>query len=102
MNFSLKHLGKEVDHFSTQASADGKTTWTFTPPQTDFPWYLVEVDTEDSQAHTAIDVSSTWTRYPRFGYLSNYSANLSGKTDEVINQLAQDASDVPEAGAQQG
>ena len=90
VNFSLKHLGKEVDHFSTQASADGKTTWTFTPPQTDFTGYLVEVDTQDSQANTAIDVSSTWTRYPRFGYLGNYSADLSGKTDEVINQLAQD------------
>ena len=90
VTFSLKHLGKEVDHFSTQASADGKTTWTFTPPQTDFTGYLVEVDTEDSQANTAIDVSSTWTRYPRFGYLGNYSADLSGKTDEIINQLAQD------------
>ena len=90
VNFSLTHLGKRVDHYSTQASEDGKTTWTFIPPSMDFTGYMVEVDTKDSQANTAIDVSSTWTRYPRFGYLGNYSADLSGKTDGIIDQLAQD------------
>ncbi|MBF1736176.1 MAG: hypothetical protein HXP04_07040, partial [Trueperella pyogenes] len=90
VNFSLTHLGKQVDHYTAQASENGKTTWTFTPPSTDFTGYMVEVDTKDSQANTAIDVSSTWTRYPRFGYLGNYSADLSGKTDGIIDQLAQD------------
>lgn len=48
--------------------------WPWTPPTTDFRGYLVDVYRLDENGHEEIlgsigvDVSSTWTRYPRNGY----------------------------------
>ncbi|HEY3229136.1 MAG TPA: glycoside hydrolase family 66 protein, partial [Roseiflexaceae bacterium] len=56
-------------------------TFTWTTPATDFQGYHVEVraGTADYGA-SAIDVSSAWTRFPRYGYTTEYPSGESYAT----------------------
>jgi dextranase len=54
-------------------------TWQWTPPTTDFRGYLAEVyETKDGEdivrESIAIDVSSDWKKFPRYGFLSMFSS----------------------------
>lgn len=59
---------------SVAAGATATKIFTWTAPLTDFRGYRVEVHagTTDMNA-TAIDVSSDWTRYPRYGFIHNFT-----------------------------
>ena len=64
------------------------TSWTWTAPSADFTGYLAEVITTDDSTESilgtvGIDVSSDWTRFPRYGFVASYDAS---KTADVINQ----------------
>lgn len=65
------------------------TSWTWTPPSTDYTGYLVDVYTTDASGKQticgtiAIDVSSDWARYPRYGFVGTYDDT---RTSEVISQ----------------
>ena len=60
-------------------------TWTWTAPPEDFRGYMVEVyktTTDDGQQSTdnilatiAIDVSSDWTRFPRYGFVATFGSD---------------------------
>jgi dextranase len=57
-------------------------TLTFTAPNDDFVGYLAQIQlltgtTLQNELLRALDVSSDWTRFPRYGYLSNFGAMLS-------------------------
>ena len=61
-------------------------TWTWTAPPQDFQGYLVEVYTTDGTTDIihgtiAVDVSSDWTRFPRYGFVATFG---SGKTVSVV------------------
>lgn len=62
-------------------------TWTWTPTATDYQGYMAEVYTQEgSNAETihatiAVDVSSDWAKFPRYGFVSDYDAS---KTEDVI------------------
>jgi dextranase len=67
-------------------------SWTWTPPADDFKGYLVEVYNETAGeektiATVAVDVSSNWTRFPRYGFLSDYGAKTSAEINTVIENL---------------
>lgn len=76
VEFSLVHLGEVVDTGTVDATGAGTVSWAVTPPAQDFTGYLVHVDAGSSEAQTAVDVSSTWTRFPRIGYLDSYAADM--------------------------
>lgn len=65
------------------------TSWTWIPPSTDYTGYLADVYTTDASGKQticgtiAIDVSSDWARYPRYGFVGTYDDT---KTSEVISQ----------------
>ena len=51
--------------------------WTWTAPPEDFRGYLVEVyhpneETDEVYATIAVDVSSDWTRFPRYGFVATF------------------------------
>lgn len=53
-------------------------TWTWTPPAADYKGYLIEVykttDGIEIIAGTiAVDVSTDWTKFPRYGFLSDFN-----------------------------
>ena len=47
-------------------------TFTWTAPPLDYRGYSLIARAGGSSASTALDVSSTWTRYPRYGYLTEF------------------------------
>lgn len=76
-----RRAGDEVDTSAVQG-----TTWTWTAPSADFTGYLAEVftrsgDTETILGTVGIDVSSDWTRFPRYGFVATFDQS---KTDDVI------------------
>lgn len=79
--------------FSLNAGATTTLTFTWNPPTTDFQGYMVEAVIKNSSGvqldsmNTAVDVSSTWTRFPRYGYLGNFSNQSSTVSSDIINQL---------------
>lgn len=61
-------------------------SWTWTAPESDGMGYLVDVYTSDNGSETVlgtigIDVSSSWTMFPRYGFVSDYDDS---KTDAVV------------------
>ncbi len=68
------------------------SSWTWKAPSQDFTAYLVEVyskenDTETIYASIAVDVSSSWTKFPRYGFLSSYVALSDETIESVISNL---------------
>lgn len=68
------------------------TSWQWTPPATDFRAYLAEVFSEVNgneriHATVGIDVSSDWTRFPRYGFLSDFGNLTEERIEEVLDQL---------------
>lgn len=68
------------------------TTWQWTPPQEDFRGYMVElVKNNNGKATiigtTAVDVSTDWTKFPRYGFLSNFGNISESQRNSVIENL---------------
>lgn len=95
VTYALTHLGATVSTGSVPASvaASGISTVTFsvTPPGTDFTGYLVQISAGSSTAATAVDVSSTWTHFPRFGTLTSYgSGTTASSADADVAELVRE------------
>lgn len=62
------------------------TTWTWTAPETDFTGYMADIYTtgddgsETIHATIGVDVSSSWAKYPRYGFVATYDGSKSTKT----------------------
>mgnify|MGYP000982892348 FL=1 len=69
--------------------------WTWLPPSTDYQGYLVELYTEGSGVENilgtiAVDVSSNWKRFPRYGFVAdfdNYSSTVD-KNADIKSEMA--------------
>ncbi len=69
-----RHLNGVVE----EAAVSG-TNWTWQPPSADFKGYLTEVYSiqegeEILHGTVAVDVSSDWTKFPRYGFLSKFGS----------------------------
>ncbi len=72
--------------------AAGATTWTWTPPAENFKGYMVDVyevngEKEKILGSIAVDVSSDWKRFPRYGFLSHYDKMESSEMEKVMANL---------------
>ena len=84
----ISHLGYVTTNLPSQAinslAAHSTTTKVFswTPPATDYQGYLVSISVADAGSNvvdkgsSAVDVSSDWSKFPRYGYLSHFDAGL--------------------------
>lgn len=82
-----KYLGEVIAEETVQGSS-----WTWKTPSDDYRGYMVEVSDglegeETIYTSIAIDVSSDWTRFPRYGFLSDYSQLSSEEIDAVLDNL---------------
>ena len=64
-------------------------TWTWKTPNNDFVGYLVDIHyVEDTKEHIlgtiAVDVSSDWKRFPRYGFVADFD-NKNGSIDKDAN-----------------
>ncbi|WP_168120066.1 glycoside hydrolase family 66 protein [Paenibacillus sp. HB172176] len=94
VNLSIHHLETQVYTTSQAISlANGNSTtvtFTWTTPGTDFKGYFVSVTAGSSTGATAIDVSSDWTRFPRYGYMSEFPSESSTVSDARVKQTIED------------
>ena len=84
MKVRYRHLGDVIE---TAALTD--RSWTWIAPQTDGSGYLVEIflssgNVEQVLATIAVDVSSDWNKFPRYGFLSSYQKMDKEASDKVI------------------
>lgn len=82
-----KYLNSVISETSVNSSS-----WKWTVPTDDFRGYTVEVyatvdNAETIYAVTAIDVSSVWTKFPRYGFISSYSILSQHYVDSIISDL---------------
>ena len=83
-----KHLGEQIG--SEELLTRNK--WTWTAPSGDYKGYMAEVyqkgtDGDKILAAIAIDVSSDWGRFPRYGFLSTFFKMDALNCDDVIAYL---------------
>jgi len=83
VSLACTHLASHIEGpppqvFRLAAGATTTLVFRWRPPPTDFQGYLVQVRARDSfgrllgNAEVAVDVSSTWTKFPRYGFLSGF------------------------------
>ena len=92
----ISHLGHPVfadkQAVTLAPNVTASRTFTWPTPLDDFHGYLVEASlTNGSFAVTALDVSSDWRRYPRYGYITEFYQGQSSQRDtDIFNQLMRD------------
>ena len=83
------HLGKVIK----ESSLEGLKSWTWMPPSEDFQGYYVEIVGKNMDgnlvtlATTAVDVSSKWTRFPRYGYLGTFQSVSALQREKILANL---------------
>lgn len=82
-----KYLNEVIDKGTVSGS-----DWTWQTPATDFRGYTVEVYAENGSLETiyatvGVDVSSDWTKFPRYGFLSKFPQLTDADMDAVIDNL---------------
>lgn len=82
-------VSKEEKRIQKNEFANPKIS--FVAPQKDYTGYLVKVIVKDESGRelatdtTAIDVSSSWIKFPRYGYLCDYDSSI--PSEELIQQM---------------
>ncbi|MBF6628106.1 MAG: glycoside hydrolase family 66 protein [Proteiniphilum sp.] len=82
------HLGELLK----EESVNGRE-WQWTPPSDDFRGYMAALyETGNGQEQLlqtiAVDVSSDWTRFPRYGFLSSYGLLTPAQIEQQIATLS--------------
>lgn len=97
LTLTVRHLGQEVAVIALPApltvpvgdALPQELAWT--APAADFQGYSVEVTLADAQGAViasesgAVDVSSSWLKFPRYGYVSGFAPGLD--VQAVVEQL---------------
>ena len=88
---SVFHLSQIIAQHSVSVESN-PVTWSWQPPKTDYSGYLAEIilRTENAAVDTAwiaIDVSSDWSKFPRYGFLSKYPYLSTSQIKNTIAEL---------------
>lgn len=86
LTLAFTHDGTAVgsDESTTVSLAPGQMVnyaLTWDPPDTNYQGYLVQATLTDANgnvldnAYTAVDVSSSWAKFPRYGFVTNFGDN---------------------------
>src|SRR5699024_8789764 len=83
----VKHLGQTIKEENLASK-----NWEWETPSKDFSGYMVEVYSEkDGQEKiigtVGVDVSSDWSRFPRYDFLSYFNAIPEEAQKEIIDNL---------------
>ena len=67
-------------------------TWKWATPTTDFRGYIAEIYVSDNAteriyATIGIDVSSVWTKFPRYGFISKFDQLSDNEINSVVSNL---------------
>ncbi|MGN7178227.1 glycoside hydrolase family 66 protein [Cytobacillus sp. SAFR-174] len=91
LKVSYFHLDEKIGEEEISAAKTGELSWSWQPPDEDYKGYLAEVEMvkEDyKQSETiAVDVSSDWSKFPRYGFLSDFGEIPIEEMEDVISRL---------------
>lgn len=82
-----KYLGETIAEENLASRS-----WTWTPPSEDFRGYMVELvkvtgNEETVLGTVGVDVSSDWTKFPRYGFLSKFGNISAAQRADILNNL---------------
>lgn len=86
-----RHLGEMIGEQEVKADG-GQIKWDWTPPKEDGTGYMAEVfvtargEVKDHQ-NIAVDVSTDWSKFPRYGYLADFHSMSEEELTSVIERL---------------
>ena len=91
IHVNYKHLTTVVEE-NTLTATGNQVTLNWLPPTDDFKGYSIEFEfVKDGEtadyASTAADVSSDWTNFPRYGFLSKFPVMSSTEISNTIKEL---------------
>ena len=86
------NLNKLVDSEDVELSDSTYASWQWIAPDQDFTGYLVVAtlksgETTLNTANIAVDVSSTWAKFPRYGFLSKFGELSEEELTAVMENL---------------
>ncbi len=91
IQITYRHLADIVYTETIPVTSRG-LSWNWTPPSIDYRGYTVELEVVENGVTTqtssfAIDVSSDWAKFPRYGFLSDYPNLTNIGIESVIDDL---------------
>ncbi|WP_141432704.1 glycoside hydrolase family 66 protein [Bacillus sp. 03113] len=90
LRITYYHLNDIISYQKVKV-AKNEVHWSWKPSKEDFKGYLVRVhyesQTEKDHQTIAVDVSSDWSKFPRYGFLSNFHEMSNEEMDSVISKL---------------
>lgn len=95
--FRIEHLGKEVgmiesETFKLLKGEETTINVKWLPPSSDYQgyiveaWYISDGETLD-KLNTAVDISSDWSKFPRYGYITNFGQLTEAEINSTIEEL---------------
>jgi len=87
-----KLLDEIVDKTTVKWDGSSEVKWSWTPPGVDYKGYMSEIYVKQGKeivdhANIAIDVSSDWGKFPRYGYLADFMAMEANEQEEIMDRL---------------
>lgn len=87
-----KHLGELVEEKEMNVNGKNEVSWDWVAADGDFKGYMVEVYVKDGKnivdhQNIAVDVSSDWSKFPRYGYLADFFTMEEAEQQNIINKL---------------
>ncbi len=87
-----KHLDHLVYEEEIDLTDEQQMTWEWLPEDQDFTGYMVEVFLKNGKdvvdhVNIAVDVSSDWSKFPRYGYLADFYEIAEEDQQAVIDRL---------------
>ena len=86
------HLTDKIRRESHTIDETGTGVWEWLPPNDDYTGYLVLIRIKDSvttidSASIAVDVSTDWSKFPRYGFISKFPAMDMSDIHTIISRL---------------
>ncbi|MGG3573207.1 glycoside hydrolase family 66 protein [Bacillus gobiensis] len=85
------HLDRKIEEQTLSVTDSTEQSWSWNPPNDDYKGYLAEITMiKDNHMQTetiAVDVSSDWSKFPRYGFLSEFGESTGENVSHVISSL---------------
>ena len=86
------HLGDSIGQSTYSISSNNTYSWTWQTPSTDYSGYFVQATLQQGgvdidSTSIAIDVSSLYSRFPRYGFLTQYAPTDAAYRTNVFERL---------------
>lgn len=86
------HFDQVVEEKKLKWDGESALTWEWEAPQDDYTGYMTEIYVKQGSelvdhANIAVDVSSDWAKFPRYGYLADFMAMEQADRETIIERL---------------